>query len=139
MSMLWIMCHKQHVRGQICYIIIWNTSKMPNKKLTSAPLLKTLYPTTETFMYIPIHWTHFKAKFRPSALQPDPKDIPKISHDDNPCVLCPSNTCQKLGEFIVLGEVLLQNFNASSTPDMAWLVSCMQYLSVYIICFSLVS
>ena len=49
---------------------IW-TSKMANKKLTSAPSLKVLPPTTEAFQQH-VHRAHFQAAIWRSALKPDP-------------------------------------------------------------------
>ena len=52
---------------------IW-TSKMANKKLTTAPQLKTLPPTTEAFDEH-VHRAHFQVAIWRSALQQDPPNL----------------------------------------------------------------
>ncbi|KAK2153873.1 hypothetical protein LSH36_282g01033 [Paralvinella palmiformis] len=52
---------------------IW-TSKMANKKLTTAPQLKTLPPTTEAFGEH-VHRAHFQVAIWRSALQQDPPNL----------------------------------------------------------------
>ena len=73
-------CYGSHVTGDMSSIryAIW-TSKMANKKLTSAPQLKTLPPTTEAFAEH-VHRAHFQAAIWREALQPDPPDMNPIHY-----------------------------------------------------------
>jgi len=57
---------------------IW-TSKMANTKLTSAPQLKTLPPTTYAFVEH-VHCALFQAAMWRAALQPDPPDLNPIHY-----------------------------------------------------------
>ena len=126
--------------GPTLWIIITNIYKAPSIHTHSTVCGKYIYQNLE-------FTTHHGGKLYVFIRCSFPVNYNLVSHSTTtrypmtiiPVFYVPVTLAKNLGSLLFLVKYCCKHFNASSSPDMAWLVSCMQYLSVYIICFSLVS
>jgi len=97
---------------------VWS-SKMSNKKITAAPKVKTLPPTTESFLQH-VHRAHYQTIIWKSALSPDPPSLDPVrygwSKDESGQGLVPVTVADKVPPVPVEVLQIIKCGCSSNTP-----------------------